>query len=103
MYLVPKNVGGRFEFFEGFGFKELTYCLIAGAISIGFSLFLGIFIHSIFRFLPVPILIYVTYMLVRVDPRLGKSLLDNMITINSFHGKPKRYDFIYGEGRKDSV
>ncbi|MEK8217135.1 hypothetical protein [Paenibacillus sp. FSL L8-0463] len=103
MYLIPKNVGGRFEFFEGFGIKELIYCALSALVAIGLSFFIGLFTSSLFRFLPVPFIVYATFMLVRIDPRLGRSLLENMVTINTFNGKPKRYDYVYGEGRIERV
>jgi len=40
-YLIPANVASRFQFFAGFGFKELIYVLIVISIFGGFSLLLG--------------------------------------------------------------
>lgn len=103
MYLIPKNVGGRFEFFEGFGIKELIYCAISALLALGLSLLIGLFTSSLFRFSPVPLIVYATFMLVRIDPRLGRSLLENIVTVNTYHGKPKRYDYVYGDGRIERV
>jgi hypothetical protein len=99
MYLIPKNVGGRFEFMEGFGIKELIYCAIGTLIGLGLTYVLGIFTEKVWRYIPVPMFAYITFLAVRVDPRLGKSILDNFNDMKSFNSKPKRYDYVYGEGR----
>lgn len=99
MYIVPKNVGTRFEFIEGFGMKELLYCAVGGVVGLGISLFLGIFTSSLFKFIPLPFFVAATFMLVRVDPRLGSSLIQNMIGQYSFNSKTREYHYVYGEGR----
>jgi hypothetical protein len=43
MYIVPKNVIGRFEILPGFGLKELFLCGIALAIGGGLSLLISSF------------------------------------------------------------
>lgn len=100
MYLVPRNVGTRFEFAEGFGFKELFYCVLAAAAGYLISVFLGFFITAIWKYLPLPLLVSVTFIYVRIDPRTGTSLLANILTFRSFASKTNRYDYVYGEGRK---
>lgn len=100
MYLVPKNVGARFEFIEGFGIKELIYCAIGGLFGLGITFVISIFTASFFKFLPIPFFIAITFMAVRVDSRLGSSILQNFLTQYKFQSKPRKYDYIYGEGRK---
>lgn len=41
-YLVPVNVNARFEFFSGFGFKELIVVVVVFLISVGLFGLLGI-------------------------------------------------------------
>lgn len=42
-YLVPANVSTRFEFFEGFGWYELKFVVIACLIGVILFYFLGLF------------------------------------------------------------
>lgn len=101
MYLIPKNVGGRFEFIEGFGIKELIYCAIGALVGLGFSFLLGLIgVSGFLRILPIPALVAIVFFAVRVDPRLGKSMLSTFIDQKKFLSKPRRYYYIFGEGRK---
>jgi hypothetical protein len=101
MYLIPKNVGGKFEFFEGFGMKEMFYCLIGVAIGVGITFILSSF-HSpiIMRILPIPIFTGAVFFAVKRDPRLGKSILSNIADQKKFMSKTQKYFYVYGEGRK---
>ena len=51
MYLIPRNISKRFEFFPGWGWKELFITLIGAAIGLGFSTLLGLIISSPGRYL----------------------------------------------------
>lgn len=101
MYLIPKNVGGRFEFFEGFGFKELFYVSIGALLGVGIAYLQGLIIpNMLFQTIPVFATIYITFLLVRVDGRLGKSFLDSIRDARHYRSKPTKYYYVYGEGRK---
>lgn len=52
MYLIPRNISNQFEFFPGWGWKELLILLIALGIGGLISLLLGLFTLSPARFLP---------------------------------------------------
>lgn len=100
MYLIPKNVGGRFEFFEGFGWKELFFCV--GGVIIGTVLMylLGFVTDSRFiRILPIPGITAIVFFIVRSDPRLGQSILSNFLDQKKFMSRTRRYYYIFGEGR----
>jgi hypothetical protein len=101
MYLIPKNVGGRFELFEGFGIKELIFCSLGALIGLGFTYLLDLMSASRFvKILPVPGITAIVFLIVRVDPRLGKSMLSTFIDQKKFVSKSRRYYYIFGEGRK---
>lgn len=101
MYLIPRNVGGRFEFFEGFGIKELIFCALGALIGLGLTFLLDLFSVSRFvKILPVPAITAVVFFIVKVDPRLGTSMISSFINQKKFISKPRRYFYIFGEGRK---
>lgn len=101
MYLVPRNVGGRFEFFEGFGIKELIYCAFGALIGLGLTyVFSMITSSAIAKLIPVPGITALVFFIVREDPRLGKSILSNTFDQRKFLSKPRRYFYVFGEGRK---
>lgn len=101
MYLVPKNVGGRFEFFEGFGIKELIFCALGALVGLGLTFVLSSFTGSAFaKIIPVPGVTALVFFTVREDPRIGKSILTNMLDQRKFLSKPRRYYYVFGDGRK---
>lgn len=99
-FIVPKNVKSRFEFFSGFGWKELIF-LLFGAVA-GFLISGIIFIvsHNLVAFLIAPIGAVLGFFTGKTDPRTGKNLLTLIKDFKDFQTRPKRYQFRYGEGRK---
>lgn len=53
MYLIPRNISNRFEFFPGWGWKELFILLIGLGIGGVICLLLGLITLSPARFLPI--------------------------------------------------
>lgn len=53
MYLIPRNISNRFEFFPGWGWKELLILITGLGIGGIFFLLLGLVILSPIRFLPI--------------------------------------------------
>lgn len=101
MYLIPKNVGGRFEFFDGFGIKELIFCAVGALLGAGITYLLTLVTQSTFlKIIPIPGITAIVFFIVREEPRLGKSMLSNFIDQKKFVSKPRRYFYIFGEGRK---
>jgi len=99
IYVIPKNVHARFEFFTGFGFKELGIVLIAALI--GFSLGSIIWFFSGSK---VPFLLCVPtaafgFFLSRPNPRTGRSALSLIKDSRAFNSKQKRYFYRFGSGR----
>ena len=53
MYLIPRNISNKFEFFPGWGWKELLILLVGLGIGGVISLLLGLITPSPARFLPI--------------------------------------------------
>ncbi len=51
MYLIPRNISKRFEFFPGWGWRELFILLAALGIGAIFAFILGLFVSSPVRYL----------------------------------------------------
>ena len=100
-YLVPANVSTRFEFFTGFGWHELR--IVAGAITFGLLIFLGLGVVSpgipaFSRGFAIIIPGAGTFLLVKKDPSTGMSLLKLLNSAKQFQQKQKRYMYKYGSG-----
>lgn len=50
MYLIPRNVSAKFEFFPGFGWFELAALAAGALVGLGLYSLAGIFTRSVFRF-----------------------------------------------------
>ena len=53
MYLIPRNISDRFEFFPGWGWNELIILLIGAGAGIMICLLLGLATHSPAKYIPV--------------------------------------------------
>lgn len=53
MYLIPRNISNRFEFFPGWGWPELIMLLVGIGIGVLICVLLGLITHSPARFLPI--------------------------------------------------
>ena len=98
-YLIPKNVKTKFEFFSGFGWKELLVTFI-GLVS-GVVIY---FIISIFTDHPAAFLVPIAttgfgFAISKPDPRTGLSLLQTLSSFKEFKTKPSTYYYQFGEGR----
>lgn len=91
-YLIPVNINKRFEFFPGFGWKELFLMTILGGVGLLFSLFLGLFISHPARYLCIVILAGIGYLLAK--PQEGSMTgFDMLIYIRNFFKSQKIYLF----------
>lgn len=92
---IPANIKTRFEFFSGFGFKELT---ITGSLGI-ISIFIGIFINFITNdfynsILVVLITISTTIMAVRKN-ETNQSVIDTIKLYIRFIKAQQHYKYEY--------
>jgi len=95
LYQVPKNISARFEFFSGFGWKELFFVLIGLSVGLFVYLILSIFTKSIIRYLIVLILTGLAYFLVIPGPD-GNSVLSLIKYYLKWSKKQKRYLYVQG-------
>lgn len=93
MYLIPRNVKARFEFFPGFGWFELM-SVVGGAI-VGFLLYLlaGLFTHSFFRIVLFAVPPGLAYFVTRPGPD-GQSLYTLIKLWRRWIKSQKRYLYI---------
>lgn len=99
-YMIPKNVDSRFEFFTGFGWREL-FITLAG-VAVGFLLFFGIGLlisHLLIRLIVLVIPAFVAFLASAPNPRSGKALMDYFKDLKIYKSKQKRYFYRFGEGR----
>lgn len=100
MYLIPKNVKTRFEFFTGFGWRELLITAIGLAIGGIIFYIVSIFTDSIFALIIIALGVGGGYLISKPDPRTGQNLLELIHNFKSFKSKTHTYYYVFGEGRK---
>lgn len=99
MYIVPKNVKTRFEFFEGFGWKEFFVTIIGAAVGGIITTILFSITKSIFAILPIGIGGAIAFVISRPDPRTGISPMDYVKSSRNFQKKTKLYFYVKGGGK----
>lgn len=98
--MIPKNVKNKFEFFTGFGFKEL-FITVAGLVTgIIIFFFLMLFTKSI----PIRIFIAFWFPVIaffgsRPNPRTGRTVFAFMKDYRIYKSKQKTYFYEFGKGR----
>jgi len=95
LYQVPKNISARFEFFPGFGWKELFFVLLGLLLGLIVYLILSIFTHSPARYLAVFIFTGLAYFLVIPGPD-GNSVSSLIKYYLKWSKKQKRYLYVQG-------
>ncbi len=98
MYLVPKNVSQRFEFFPGVGWRELFMILVGLGTGVLVFFFLGLFTASLARILVIGLSTGVSYFLGRGDPRTGKTVLDLIKDAKHWKLGQRRFLYFFGTG-----
>lgn len=93
MYQVPKNISAKFEFFPGFGWKELFFVLAGLLTGFLLYLFLSIFIKSPVRYLAIFVPAGLAYFLSVPGPD-GNSVINLVKHYLRWSRKQKRY--LYG-------
>lgn len=91
MYHIPRNINKRFEFFPGWGVRELVITLAGAAIGLGISVLTGFFITGAFKYLIVLFFTGIAYLsTLQVMPD-GSSALDMLKHIKRFRSSQKLY------------
>jgi len=101
MYLIPKNVKSRFEFFTGFGFRELAITSLGLAIGGILFFIVGFVTASFARIFLIALGGGIGFFLSIPDPREGKSLLHRIQDFREFNSRPKKYFYVFGSGRRN--
>lgn len=96
MYLIPRKISKRFEFFPGWGWKELFVTIASGGIGFGVSFLIGIFISSPERYLFVLFFIALGYLSTQPVMPDGSTALDMIMCANRFRKSKKLY--LYRKG-----
>ena len=99
MYIIPKNVRSRFQFFEGFGWFELFLVLLGTAIGFILSMIIFLITKSPLSFLFIVAGGAFGFFLGVSDPRTNQNVIDIFRASRSFHSRPKRYYYRFGDGR----
>jgi type IV secretory pathway VirB3-like protein len=100
VYLIPKNIRTRFEFFQGFGAFELflTISFIAVGLIVSFLVFF--LSKHMLSFLIVIFFGALGLLVVKKDPRFGLSILELIFEYKHFYSKQRTYFYRYGSGRE---
>jgi len=93
LYQVPKNISAKFEFFPGFGWKELFFVLTGLLTGFLFYLFLGIFTESPVKYLAIFIPAGLSYFLSVPGPD-GNSVISLIKCYIKWSKKQRRYLYI---------
>lgn len=100
MYLIPRNVSQRFEFFPGFGWIELLLTLAGFGVGIILFLAAGIFTGSLARVLFVVFTTGAGFVCGKGDPRTGKTVLSLVEDFRGWKMRQRRYLYYFGSGGK---
>jgi hypothetical protein len=98
-FLIPKNVRTRFEFFTGFGFKELFMLLAGIVVGGGLSFLVFLITHSLFSFLLTALFGSIGFIAGKRDPRTGLNGIDHFKAMRAFQSKQRLFFYRHGDGR----
>lgn len=98
MYLIPRNVTQKFEFFPGFGWLELVLTLTGLGLGIVLFVFIGMFTDSLARALIVALTTTVGFFVSKGDPRTGKTVLSLINDAKAWKTGQRRYLYYFGTG-----
>lgn len=98
MYLIPRNVTQKFEFFPGFGWLELGLTLSGLAFGVLLFFIAGVFTSSLARALIVAFTTAVGFFISKGDPRTGKTLLSLINDAKAWKTSQRRYLYYFGTG-----
>lgn len=96
MYLIPRNISNRFEFFPGWGWKELFMLGIGIGIGFIFCSLLNLITTSPVRFLPILIFGGLGYLSARPVMPDGSTALQMLQYMQRYNIQRKLY--LYNKG-----
>lgn len=97
MYLIPRNISNRFEFFPGWGWPELVILLLGIGIGTLFCILAGFATHSPARFLPILLFGAMGYMATKPIMADGSTALQIIKYMQRHRYTQKLY--LYQKGR----
>ncbi len=98
MYLIPRNVTQKFEFFPGFGWIELFLTLAGLIIGLGLFFIAGIFTRTFARSLLVIFFTAIGFIISKGDPRTGKTVLSLVQDAKTWKTRQRRFLYYFGTG-----
>lgn len=98
LYLIPRNVTQRFEFFPGFGWIELALTLAGLAVGALLFLVLGLFTDHLARLLVVGFTTAAGFFASKGSPRSGKTILSLIKDAKIWKTAQRRYLYFFGTG-----
>lgn len=99
MYLIPENVKSKFEFFKGFGWKELFLNVLFVAVGLFITFLLKFLFNNPITYLPLVFFSVGGFFVTRHDERFGTSLFGMIINYQKYSKRRNLYFFHFGKGR----
>lgn len=96
MYLIPRNISNRFEFFPGWGWPELIMLLVGIGIGVLICFLLGFVTHSPARFLPILLFGAIGYIATKPTMADGSTALQIIKYMQRYNHSQKLY--LYQKG-----
>ncbi len=101
MYLIPRNVRQHFEFFPGFGWRELFLTLIGFAAGLFLFFLFGLFTQSLGRAFLIVFTTAAAFFIGKGDSQTGRSILSLFNDYKVWRTKQQRYLYYFGTGGKE--
>lgn len=102
IYVIPKNISTRIEFFPGFGMLEIGIMIIGVVIGACVAAIIWFIQGSPLWFgLMVPSGAF-GFFIGKPNPRTGRNVLDILKDQRDYKSKPQRYFYRYGSWREEN-
>lgn len=98
-YIIPNNVSSKFEFFEGYGWKEVFIGLVFLALGGGIGYVLKFIFLSNWPFLITILFGVVGFFICIRDPHIGLSMLEYYLKSRKYGNKQNQLHYVFGKGR----
>lgn len=84
MYLIPRNISKRFEFFPGWGWKELLVTMVAIGVAAVFIFVMGFITSNPVRYFIGLFIVFIGYLATRPVLPDGSTAMDMFKYMNRF-------------------